>query len=182
MIIPRIPKTTNTVLTDKIVVQVQDAMGELDYLNHIFGRAQKLARKTETKIQHFPGVVLDNGEYMDMTPVDNYGNYSFITFDDPQKVDISSNRYGRINVKGSVILWFNLSSVSKSKEAIKSDILDILTRKLHLKDGHLTVRDIYETHDRIFSDYDYDEIVSQYLMHPYSGFRFTFDLIVTESC
>lgn len=182
MIIPRIPKVSNAVLTDNAVAQIQDALSELDYLNHIFGRAQKLVRKKETRLQHFPGVVRDTGEYMDMTPVDTYGNYSFITFEDPQKVDISSNRYGHISAKGSVIVWFNLLNVGKSKEAIKSDILDTLSRKLHLKNGHLSVREIYETHERIFSDYDYDETVSQYLMHPYGGFKFTFDLIVTESC
>ena len=86
-----------------------------------------------------------------------------------------------------MIVWVNLESIfegseERNSEAVKAEILKVLTRETFLTSGRITVESIYEKAESIYEGFSLKEIDSQFLMQPFAGFRFEGELTFFETC
>ena len=187
--LPTIPKPEAPVLFDTIITQVQDTLAsELSWLDHAFGRSQKLTGQAGDKRYSYPAVHIRSRKYQDVSPDKRLGSYSFFVMEDPQQVTFYPQGRNILKTNFALIFWVDLealypdSKVSRNTEAVKSEILGVLTRRMFLSSGRLSITGIKEQADNVFREYDLNEIKSQYLMQPYAAFRFEGQMLLTESC
>ena len=88
-----------------------------------------------------------------------------------------------------LVVWFDLTRVygeasNRNTELLKSQILRLLSGRdgWHLKSGKILINRIYERAENIYRGYTLSEIDSQYLMHPFGGFRFDGVIEFDELC
>lgn len=186
MNIPAVPKPDVPAFIDKVVVQIQDGLkAKLPWLNYSFGRAQKLVTLKDKQNYFYPGVHIGKGTYINVLPDQKLGNYSFIVVDDPQSVDFRPNTQNNVKVKYSIIFWFNLNKIfpgvqDRNTEALKEQIVRVITRELHLTTGRIDIRQIFEQPENVYKGYSLKEIDSQYMMQPYGGMRFEGEMLFME--
>ena len=186
--VPVNPQPTYPIFADRIIIQIQDfLLDKLIWLNRSFGRAQKLVTMKEKKKYIYPGIHIRNEKYINVFPDRKLGNYSFFVIEDPQEVDFNRNQFNQIKLKYGLIFWLNLDDVfantsERNTEAVKSHIIKLLTRDLRIVDARLSITQIYEEANNIYKGFNIEEIDSQFLMHPYAGFRFDGVLSFYEKC
>lgn len=188
MTIPEIPKPANPTLTDEVIAQIQDVLkAKLSWLDYSFGKAQRLTELKDRKKRYFPGVHIANGRYINVFPDQGLGNFSFFKAEDPQTVNFIPHNSNTVKTPCSIIFWFNLNDVfsnspDRNIEAVKAQILKILTSELFLTAGRISVFKIYEYAENVYKGYSIDEIESQFLMQPYAGIRFECEILTVEKC
>lgn len=185
--IERIPIIANPQLIDRVIAEVQKGLTDnLSWLNHAFGRSQKLVKIIQGKRIIMPNVYAGGKDYIEVSPDANIGNFSFFVIDDPQTVIWQNKIPGDITVIYSLIIWFNIDRIpgaeNRNTEFVKSEILKTLNGKIWLKSGRLNVTKIYEQAENIYRGFSLDEIDNQFLMHPYCGFRFSGEMTINETC
>lgn len=187
--IPAVPVPETPEFTDKAIVQLQQLLKtELPWLRYSFGRAQKLVKKKDKSQYFYPGVHLGDREYLDVFPNDQLGTFSFFIMEDPQEfINYMPHAWNKIKTKFSLIVWVDLDLIfgkqkDRDTEAVKKEILDVLTRRAYLKRGSISISRIYEEAANIYRGYSIREIESQFLMQPFAGFRFEGELILQELC
>ncbi len=198
MNIEAVPKPVNPELIDKPIGVIQDCLNDnLSWLDHSFGKSQRLAEIQNKKKRFFPGVWINSlGRYINVFPDQELGNFSFFTLDGPESIDSAKGRsFFDVTCKISIIFWFDLSSIFESSkdrdlEAVKKQILNVLVKSLVLSNARFEVHKVYERYEKIYADLDIDnfrsesqeEIKSQMLMQPYAGLRFEGNLKFIEAC
>ena len=187
MSLPQVLKPQDPVLFDLVIGEMQDILAaELAWLNHAFGKSQKLVKTQDKKTYAYPGIFVhgDKHKYIDVLPTKEYGNFCFFIVSDQQEIDFNKNRFNSLKAEISAVFWFDLSTVSTSTdrriEAVKEEILEVLTRKLFLKSGRFTFTQIVEDAKNIYKEYSIEEINTQFLMQPYCGLRFKGELLIRE--
>lgn len=186
MNIPLVPKPEDPAFIDKLVVQIQDGLkAKLSWLNYSFGRAQKLVTLKGKQNYFYPGIHIGKGAYINVLPDQKLGNYSFLMVDDPQSVDFRPNTQNNVKVKYSIVFWFNLDKIfpgekDRNTEALKEQIVKVITRELRLTTGRIDIRQIFEQPENIYKGYSLKEIDSQYMMQPYGGMRFEGEMLFME--
>ncbi len=173
------------VLIERLFNDAQQALIEgLDWLDLAYGKAERIATRTEKFEQTFiPAWFMDGEDYENLLPDDRKGNYSFFTVEDNQSVESAPGRPARVSGVCSLVVWLDQRSLSNtwSKEAARNAILGVLTN-LNVFDGHLQVRSIFERPEAVFSGFTLDEVENQYLTYPYCGFRFVCDYSIRQDC
>lgn len=188
MNIPNVPKPAAPAFTDLVIGQIQDVLkANLSWLDYSFGKAQKLATVKDKQKHVYPAVHLSAGEYLNVFPTDQFRNFSFFLIEDPQKVDFNAHVHNQVTAKYALIFWVNLDDIfagseDRNTEALKAEIVKVLTRKTFLTFGRLTLSAIYEQAENIYKGFNIKEVESQFLMQPYAGFRFEGELTFTEPC
>jgi len=186
MNIPAVPKPDVPAFIDKVVVQIQTVLkAKLPWLNYSFGRAQKMVTLKNNQNYFYPGVHIGRGTYINVFPDQELGNYSFLIVEDPQSVDFRPNTQNNVRVKYSIIFWFNLNKIfpgvqDRNTEALKEQIVGVITRELRLHTGRIDLRQIFEQPENIYKGYSLKEIDSQYMMQPYGGMRFEGEMLFME--
>lgn len=185
--IERIPIIANPQLIDRVIAEVQKGLTDnLSWLNHAFGRSQKLVKIIQGKRIITPNVYAGGKDYIEVSPDANIGNFSFFVIDDPQTVIWQNKIPGDITVMYSLIVWFNVDRIpgaeNRNTEFVKSEILKTLNGKFAIKSGRLNVTKIYEQSENIYRGFSLDEIDNQFLMHPYCGIRFSGEMFINETC
>lgn len=186
--IPKAPKQNNPVMIDRVLAYIQDSLiQKIGWLDHAFGRAQKLVTSRDRKEYFYPGVYIGNQEYINVLPGEYLGNRTFFSVEDPYTIDFVPRRYNTIKSPVSLICWYDLSSIfpdskERNTEEIKRQILRVLT-ELTMPDGsRIELKNIYEQAENIFKGYSLREIDTQFLMYPYAGLRIEGNLIYREQC
>lgn len=188
MNIPSVPKPETPAFIDKVVVQIQDTLkSKLSWLNYSFGQSQRLVEMRDKREYFYPGIHLGAGKYLNVLPDQDLGNYSFVITEDPQNVDFRPHNANNVKLKYSIIFWLNLDKIyadeeDRNTEALKAQILKVLTREMFLTYGRIDVRQIYERAENIYKGYSLKEVNSQFLMQPYAGFRFEGEMVLREDC
>ena len=185
--IEKIPIIANPQLIDRVIAEVQKGLTDnLSWLNHAFGRSQKLVKIIQGKRIITPNVYAGGKDYIEVSPDANIGNFSFFVIDDQQTVIWQNKIPGDITVMYSLIVWFNVDRIpgaeNRNTEFVKSEILKTLNGKIWLKSGRFNVTKIYEQSENIYRGFSLDEIDNQFLMHPYCGFRFSGEMTINETC
>ena len=174
-------------LFDRVIQGLQDALGTLSWLNHIFGRSERLVVLRDGIRRYTPNVYQGKGEYIQMLP-DNtaLGNYAFFVMDDPQTVTVPYGNSNRVKAPFSLIVWVDMRKVGATKddrntERLKEELLKTV-RRAWLHHGSVSVERVYERAENVFTGYTLDEVDNQYLMSPFAGFRLTGEMTIDEEC
>lgn len=176
-------------LFDRVIQGMQDALGALTWLDHIFGRSERLVKMVEGRKYYTPNVYAHNGEYIPLVP-DNtmLGNYAFFVLSEPQQVSVPMGRQNRVKAPFSLIVWVDTRTIdlwsekdSRNTEYIKEQLLKTVQRAW-LRHGSVSVDRVYQLAENVFDGYTLDEVDNQYLMAPFAGFRLTGEIIVDEEC
>lgn len=191
-IIPIIP---NPVLIDRVIGNIQAGlMDNVDWLDVVFGRAQRVEKIINGKRYFTPNVYAGgtqyrgNNDYIDVSPDANIGNFGFFWVDDPQNVGWVPKEQSTIKAPFALIVWFDLRKVypgqlnNRNTEALKNEILTVLNGGFWLKDGTIEINRVYELAENVYRGFTLDEVDNQYLLHPFAGFRFEGILSVSQPC
>lgn len=188
MAIARIYKQpTRAYLFDRVIQGLQDALGDIAWLNHIFGRTERLVKMKDGMRYYTPNVYFGRDEYIQLLP-DNrdLGNYCFFVMEEPQTVTYPMGIQNRVKAPFSLIVWVDMRTVGttyddRNTEQLKEQVLKTIKRGW-IKHGSVTVEKVYERAENVFRGCSLDEVDSQYLMAPFAGFRLTGEMIIDEEC
>ena len=174
-------------LFDRAIQGLQDALGELSWLNHIFGRSERLVKMKDGRRYYTPNVYYGRNNYISLLP-DNrvLGNYCFFVMEEPQTVSVPMAAQNRLRAPFSLIVWVDMRTVGANKddrntEKLKEQVLKTV-RRAWLRHGAVTMERIYERAENVFNGYSLDEVDNQFLMSPYAGFRLTGEMFIDEEC
>lgn len=188
MKIERTPIIENPQLFDRAFADIQKGLADnLPWLNHAFGKAERLVKMVNGKKEFTPNVYVGGNDYMPVAPDCNLGNFSFFTLDEPQTVDWQPGIQSDWKAPFSIIFWFDMRTITddrnnRNTEAIKADILRILNGGFRLMYGSIQINKVYERAENIYQGFTLDEVDNQFLMHPFAGFRFTGEISVEQPC
>lgn len=173
-------------LFDKPIQALQDALGELSWLNHIFGRSERLVQVQDGRKVYTPNVYRGGNEYIQLLP-DNtaLGNYCFFVLDEPQVVSLPMGLQNRLKAPFALVVWVDMRTVenndARNTEYVKEELLKTI-RRAWLRHGAVSVEKVYQRAENVFEGYSLDEVDNQFLMQPFAGLRITGELIVDEEC
>lgn len=189
------PVIPDAVMLDRVLGEIQNGLVEnIGWLDAAFGKAQRLTKMMNGKNIITPNVYCGGwqghgpNDYIEVSPDSKIGNFSFFEVEDPQTID--AGPWAReVSAPFALIVWFDLTRVygvadNRNTERLKAEILHVLNGRAgwHLTDGRITINRIYERAENIYRGYTLSEIDNQFLMHPFSGFRFEGVLEFNELC
>lgn len=148
---------------------------ELVWMDHFFGCVQRVKTgKGKDRNYRIPAFYSTGLDYLDLTPDETLGNFCFITRHDPLGVSISRDG-GEMSGDFSLIFWFSIDKMpeaaQRNTEWVKLSILTAL-KSLTLTAGRISLSEVFEDADNVFSGFSLDETENRYLMHPFCGMRF----------
>ncbi|MCM1077872.1 MAG: hypothetical protein NC344_06880 [Bacteroidales bacterium] len=185
--IDRVPIKRNPQLFDKVIANIQQGLAEnLPWLNHVFGKAERLVKKIEGKRYYSPNIYIGGNDYELIAPDSNFGNYAFFTLDDPQEISWNIGETSQLKVPFSVIVWVDMRTLEdvdeRNAEMVKQQIIRVLNGGFWLRHGSIRFNKIYERAENVFAGFTLDEIDNQYLMQPYCGWRFAGVMSIKDDC
>ena len=188
MAIERIYKQpTRPYLFDRVIQGLQDGLGGIAWLTHIFGRSERLVKMKDGARHYTPNVYYGKDEYIQLLP-DNkeLGNYCFFVLEEPQTVSVPYGASNRVKAPFSLVVWVDMRTVGatyddRNTEQLKEQVLKTL-RRAWLRHGAIELNRVYERAENVFQGYSLDEVDNQYLMAPFAGFRITGEMVIDEEC
>ena len=180
-------KRNHPKLFDRVIGYVEDGLAaNVQWLDHVFGRCERLVKMMNDRKYHTPNWYMGRGEYLLLTPDQRLGNYCFFVMDEPQKVQWSVGETSRIRSPFALIVWVDMRTIDehdeRDTEKVKQDILHVLNGQAWIREGGLTVTRIYERDENVFREFTMDEVDNQYLMSPFAGFRFEGEMYINNAC
>ena len=179
---------TNPQLLDLVFNDIRKGLKEnLSWLNYAFGKVERIVKDIKGNKYYIPCIYTRDNDYLDISPDSKFGNYSFFVVDDPQGVTWENKANVGESADFSLIFWFDVRKVMdqlnvRDKESIKKEILDVLNKKVLVRNGRFNITSCYELSENIFKEFTLDELDNQFLMHPYCGFRFSGTIEIEELC
>ena len=165
-------------MLDAVFYEISLQLAPLPWINDCFGKAQRRVKKLGNQDFFYPALHDDSGEYLDLSPNDNFGNFIFFDIEDGQQIPI--NRNEKISSKVGLVFFGSFKNIYD--ESVKSSIENVkllLLNKLQNSAFRLSqfrVTRIYEKLENIYKGYSLKETDSQFLMYPYFALRFELDL------
>ncbi len=150
----RIPLKAQPRLMEAVIQEMQVQLGAgLSWLDHIFGKAEKVARDYSELRQYYekhehrktvflPSVYVGSGKYESIVPDrKDWGNYAFFYLEEPTEVTASRRVMPYFDLRGTanLIVWGDTRDIEaaddRNLESIKADILNVLGG-MRLTSGH----------------------------------------------
>ena len=183
----RITLRTNPQMFDRVIQDLQQGLAsELPWLDHSFGRCERLVTIRNGQHYYTPNLYIGGGEYIPVTPDKELGNYSFFVLAEPENVISPNHQTLEMKTQFSLILWFDLRTTDphdeRNIEEIKAEILRVINYTAWMRNGHIHCGKVYTHAESIYQGFSLDEVDNQFLMSPYCGFRFTGEMVVTDIC
>jgi hypothetical protein len=186
---PILPVPTYPKLLDYAVAELQtELMDNISWLTAAFGKAQRRVKMGKLSGQvTFPAVYSGTGDYLNMLPDGHLGNYCWLDVEDYQ--DISGQREEQNDLTASVglVFWLDLRTAypsdyeNRTIEHAKNDVMTAL-RAIRLTRSNLIIGRVAERVENIYRGYTHNEIESQFLMFPYTGFRLLGEMKILAVC
>lgn len=155
---------------DSVIQSIQVDLSSLDWLEKSFGRAWVF----DDDGGKVPKVYQGQGEYLNVLPNDFLRAQSFITASGPETVtEYKQFTMSSLERNLNIFFWVNLQEIDPNTgyiftERLKNEVEKILKRNRWVK----TINNYFdERADQVFEGFTLPEN-TQYLMYPYSGFRF----------
>lgn len=189
------PIIPDAVMLDRVLGIIQRGLVEnIPWLDAAFGRAQRLEKMMNGKKIVTPNVFCGGwrghgeNDYIEVSPDSKIGNFSFFEVDDPRT--ITAGPWAReIRAPFGLVFWLDLTRVydeasNRNVEYLMAQVLRLLNGRdgWRLPSGHIELNRIYERAENIYRGYTLSEIDNQFLMHPFTGFRFEGVLYFDELC
>lgn len=180
---------------DAAIAQIQKSLAQIPYIDRVFGRAYVHKEMQAGKTVTIPKVYQGEGEYYNPLPNDNFKSSVFFIATGPEECRDYQPGFNDFTRSIALIFWGNLKAIDAGKdyiflEEIKEDVLNAIKNSKSFKsyDGYIDER--YNEVFKEFSSYisnmlrdnDSNEVNTQFLMYPYSGFRMNLTLTYTKEC
>lgn len=175
-------------LFDRPIQDMQKSIGaKLLFMDHVFGRCERLIKEVEGRKVYTPNVYKGGDEYLLLTP-DNtdLGNYCFFVREEPEQMVVDAAIHSRLRAPFSLVVWVDLRTIEDTDQRniydLELKVLDAISSPGTLKSGGITVQRVYHRAENIFEGFTLDEVQNQFLMSPFFGLRVQFELWVDEDC
>lgn len=175
-------------LFDRPIQDMQRSIAKkLLFMNHVFGRSERLTKEVDGKRVTSPNVYAGKDEYILLTP-DNteLGNYCFFVEDDPEQMVANFGISGRMKAPFSLVVWVDMRTVEdkdvRNVYDLELKVLDAVASAGVLRHGGMEVTRVYHRAENVFSGFSLDEVDNQFLMSPFTGLRLDMELWVDEDC
>lgn len=187
----------NPHLFDKVITEIEQGIeARIPWMDNIFGRAETLTKEQNGKYYaneqrsgkrfRTPNWYKGNDEYIQLLPDDmQLGNYCFFVLDEPNEINNEQGSTALLKTDFAVIFWLDMRRAetedTRDTEGIKEEILSVLNSVL-LREGRVKFNKIYERPENVFRGYDYDIVDNQYMMSPFTAFKFEGEILIKETC
>lgn len=194
---PDILLITSPIGLDAVIQSIQQELSAgLSWLEKSFGRAwefKEIDSATE-KIIKVPKCYTGTGEYINVLPNDFLKAQSFISARNEETWPAYTRASGNSKQRElSIIFWFNLKEIDPTKDYIFTEELKKQVEKILKANAYVAsinkyfderVEDVFDGYisQAEAGRYSVDDTKTQYLMYPYSGFRFDVTVAFTEVC
>ena len=179
----RIVTKHNPKMFDKAVLPIQNALASaFPWLDHIIGICETLIDKKDNKPFKSANYYIGGGQYEQIMPCEELGNFSFFYLRDPQVFGAKDQNL--VKSPFSLVIWYDLTNVlpeydERNTEQIKGQIMGVLNS---LRLPYLKITKIWEKPTNVFTDFSYDPTSNQFLMHPFTGLRIDGEMIARLDC
>ena len=174
---PQIPVLVDAKLIDKALIELQSSLtSKLTWLDHAFGKAQRLKKLVEGKVVVYPGVYVGKEEYLNVFPDGHIGNFSFFDIEDGEELDYRSRQNIHTEAKFGLVVWFDYRKVypadwkSRTIENVKAEVMAAL-KTTSARNSSIRLTRFWERSENMYKGYTDKEIDQQFLMRPYGGFK-----------
>ena len=178
----------NPKLFDRPIQDIQKSIAKkLLFMNHVFGRCERLVKEVDGKRIYSPNVYKGKDEYILLTP-DNtdLGNYCFFIEDDPETMVANFGISGRMRAPFSLVVWVDMRRAEdedvRNIYDLELKVLDAVASPGVLRHGGLEVTRVFHRAENVFSTFTLDEVDNQFLMSPFMGLRIEFEVWIDEDC
>lgn len=188
MELERVIKRGTPHLFDKPIGHLQDALADnIQWLEHIFGRCERLIKVINGRRYFTPNWYMGNDEYLLLTPDQDFGCYAFFVVDEPERVQWAAGLRSTLSAPFSLIVWADMRLAdyggdTRDTEGAKQEILQTLNGRAWVRDGSFVITRIYEHAENVFRGFTLDEVDNQFLMSPFAGWRFEGELTIKNDC
>lgn len=164
---------------------------QLLWLDRAYGKAERLTAIQDGAQIVYPGVYANTTsgiEYTNLLPDGHIGEYSFWVVEDGWNLDewnqISKNKY---NITASLIFWYNLKNVyplTWKANDNQNVIREVFTALASMGEQWIRINPvrIWEETPNIYRGFTHQEILNQFRMRPYGGFRIEMSIQYIEPC
>ena len=179
----RIVTKTNPKMFDRAVLPIQNALASaFPWLDHVIGICETLIDKKDNKPFKSANYYIGGGQYEQIMPCEELGNFSFFYLRDPQVFGAKDQNL--VKSPFSLVIWYDLTNVlpeydERNTEQIKGQIMGVLNS---LRLPYLKITKIWEKPTNVFTDFSYDPTTNQFLMHPFTGLRIDGEMIARLDC
>ena len=179
----RIVTKHNPKMFDKAVLPIQNALASaFPWLDHVIGICETLIDKKDNKPFKSANYYIGGGQYEQIMPCEELGNFSFFYLRDPQVFGAKDQNL--VKSPFSLVIWYDLTNVlpeydERNTEQIKGQIMGVLNS---LRLPYLKITKIWEKPTNVFTDFSYDPTTNQFLMHPFTGLRIDGEMIARLDC
>lgn len=186
---PTLPTITAPKLWDYAMAELTSELEDnISWLTKAFGKAsRRVMVDADGREVRYPAIYSGRGDYLNMLPDGHLGNYSWVDVDDYQESEYTARRQAKILAQVGLVFWLDLRTAysgdyeNRTIEHAKADVITAL-RAMRLTRSVLVLERVAERPENIYRGYDYEEIRSQFLMHPYTGFRLEGEMLINEQC
>ena len=186
---PTITTPTTPKLWDWAIAELQTELeANISWLTVAFGKASRKVRSKDGRDIRYPAVFTSGGDYLSMFPDGHIGNYSWIDVRDYQEFTSEDRRQEQyLSSEIGLVFWLDLQSAYpadytlRTIEHAKNDVI-VALQNIKLTRSVLSVDRVAEWAENIYRGYTYNEIESQFLMFPYTGFRFEGEMTMNPQC
>lgn len=188
MVIEKVMKVSKPALFDRCICSLQDGLvKELPWLDHAFGRVERLVKEVGGVRRYTPNIYLGNDEYLLLLPDQGLGNFCYFVMDEPESVEWYPGDRSRLQSTFSLVVWVDMRTIdgdedTRNTERIKAQVLRALNGGIWIRSGSITVESIYSRAENVFAGFTLDEVDNQFLMSPFAGWRFEGTMIVNDEC
>ena len=181
-------KPSSPKLFDKPIQDLQQTLAsKCLWIDHAFGRCERLVKEVDGRRQYTPNVYAGKDEYILLTP-DNteLGNYCFFVREEPEQIVANMGIQNRLRAPFSLVVWVDMRTFEDSDErdvyALEQQVMDAIGTPAAIRHGGMTVTRIYHKAENVFDGFSLDEVDNQFLMSPFYGIRVQMELWVDEEC
>lgn len=175
-------------LFDHVIQDLQKNIAKrLLFMNHIFGRCERLQKDVNGHRVFSPNVYAGKDEYILLTP-DNteLGNYCFFVAGEPEQLAVQMGSYGRLRAPFSLVVWVDMRTIEEDDDRntydVELKVLDAIGEAGAIRHGGMTIGRIYHRAENVFDGFTLDEVDNQFLMSPFFGLRIEMEFWVNEDC
>ena len=188
MAIERVMKIERPQLFDRCIVSLQDGLAkELPWLDHVFGRVERLVKENGGVRRYTPNIYVGGDEYLLLLPDQGLGNFCYFVMDEPEAVQWNVGERSRLQTSFSLVVWVDMRTIdgdgdTRNTEAVKAEVLRALNGGIWVRMGSISVESIYSRAENVFAGFTLDEVDNQFLMSPFAGWRFEGTMTVNDEC
>ncbi|MDB0602165.1 hypothetical protein PL373_13605 [Tenacibaculum maritimum] len=190
---PNIPVETQPIEIDAVVQDIQTKLDtNLSWLSHAYARSYRHVERKDGKYLYFPEVYIGKKgakkyDYHRVTPDNDKKGMCFFVIGKEDN-DFTQNDFNYLSYDLGIVFWVNLQKINdtlleteKFTQHLIRDVREVLTRKMNGVWYQLKIDTVVREFQEIYREFSLEE-TENYLMAPYSGFRFNCKIMLQEDC